>query len=219
VTSATKRVATKPGAPQLARPDRARQRRGVRTEQAIIDATVKLLAARGIHGTSLDAVAEEVGVAKSSILWHFGSKEGLLLRVAEMVFQLVAEGPAKEILALGSFEQRLEATWRMFATAVREAPALRRLVMHLIFECVDERPELRERLRALYGGMRELFEAGLIGVLPDPDRRRRASVIAVATFDGIFLQWLLDPEAIDIEALHRDLSELYARAGLLGGAV
>ena len=30
----------------------------------------------------------------------------------------------------------------------------------------------------------------------------------VATFDGIFLQWLLDPEAIEIEALHRELRVL-----------
>ena len=218
MTASPKHASESATARRLSQPRRLRQRRGVRTEQAIIAATTQILATRGIHGTSLDAVAETVGVAKSSILWHFGSKEGLLLRVAEMVFQLVAEGPAKEILALDSLEKRIDATWRMFATAVREAPALRRLVMHLIFECVDERPELRERLRALYRGMRELFEAGLMGVLPDPARRGRASVIAVATFDGVFLQWLLDPDAIDIEALHRDVIDLYARAGLLGDA-
>jgi AcrR family transcriptional regulator len=200
-----------------ARPDRARQRRGVRTEQAIIDATVTLLATRGIHGTSLDAVADAVGVAKSSILWHFGSKEGLLVRVAEVVFEEVATGRVQEILALESFEARVEATWRLFAENVREATALRRLVLHLIFETVEGRPELRERLQLLYRGMRDLFEAGLRGVLPDPARRRRASVIAVATFDGVFLQWLLDPEAIDISALHRDVTDLYVRAGLIGG--
>ena len=57
----------------------------MRTEAAILDATLRLLATRGIQGTSLDAVAEEVGVAKSSILWHFGSKEELLLRVAAIL--------------------------------------------------------------------------------------------------------------------------------------
>lgn len=216
MTSTTKRAATKRDV-ALARPGRARQRRGVRTEQAIIDATVTLLAERGIHATSLDTVAEEVGVAKSSILWHFGSKEGLLLRVAEVVFALVAEGPARQILALDTLEARVEATWRMFATTVEEAPALRRLILHLIFETVDDHPELRDRLRILYRGMRELFEAGLTGAVPEAARRRRASVIAVATFDGVFLQWLLDPEAIDIAALHRDLADLYARAGLTGG--
>jgi AcrR family transcriptional regulator len=179
---------------------------------------VTLLAERGIHGTSLDAVAEAVGVAKSSILWHFGSKEGLLLRVAEVVFEVVAQGRVQEILALESFEARVEATWRMFADTVREAPALRRLVLHLIFESVEGRPELRERLQHLYRAMRELFEAGLRGAVPDARRRRSASVIAVATFDGVFLQWLLDPEAVDGAARPPDVAELYARAGLIGGA-
>ena len=52
----------------------------MRTEAAILEATLRLLATRGVHGTSLDAVAEATGVAKSSVLWHFGSKEELLLR-------------------------------------------------------------------------------------------------------------------------------------------
>jgi AcrR family transcriptional regulator len=214
---ASREVGTRAPGRQV-RADRARQRRGLRTERAIIDATAALLAQRGVHGTSLDAVADAVGVAKSSILWHFGSKEGLLLRVAETVFAEVASGRVQEILALESFEARVEATWRLFEENVRDAPALRRLVLHLIFESVDGRPEVRARLQQLYRAMRELFEAGLGGVVPDAARRRRASVIAVATFDGVFLQWLLDPDAVDIAALHRDVTELYARAGLIGGS-
>src|SRR5262252_5342621 len=86
------------------RPTRARQERGVRTEEAILQATLRLLSMRGIHGMSLDLLSEEVGVAKSSILWHFGSKEELLLRVAERVYDEVAKGPVQKILALQNFE-------------------------------------------------------------------------------------------------------------------
>src|SRR5882762_9471543 len=91
------------GAARVAAP-RARQQRGVRTEEAILNATLRLLAARGVQGTSLDLLADEVGVAKSSILWHFGSKEELLLRVAERVFEEIARGPARDILALPTLE-------------------------------------------------------------------------------------------------------------------
>src|SRR5690349_8604575 len=76
---------------RASRPARARQERGVRTEEAILEATLKLLSTRGIHGMSLDLLSDEVGVAKSSILWHFGSKEELLLRVAERVLEEVAD--------------------------------------------------------------------------------------------------------------------------------
>jgi hypothetical protein len=53
-----------------------------------------------------------------------------------------------------------------------------------------------------------MFEAGLREAVPDPAQRRRLAIITVATFDGIFLQWLLEPEAIDVEALHRELRAL-----------
>jgi AcrR family transcriptional regulator len=187
------------------RPTRARQERGVRTEEAILQATLQLLSTRGIHGMSLDLLSEQVGVAKSSILWHFGSKEELLLRVAERVLEEVAQGPAKVMLALPTLEQRADAAWRFFGETLRKRPELRRLVLWLIFECVEERPEMRTRLRQLYRSIREMFEAGLREVVPDAAQRRRLAIITVATFDGIFLQWLLEPDAIDVEAIHDEL--------------
>lgn len=50
-----------------------------------------------------------------------------------------------------------------------------------------------------------MFEAGLREVVPDAAQRRRLAIITLATFDGIFLQWLLEPDAIDVEALHQEL--------------
>jgi AcrR family transcriptional regulator len=187
--------------------ERLRQQRGVRTEAAIVDVTLQLLATRGVHGTSLDAVAEAAGVAKSSVLWHFGSKEELLLRVAEHVVDQVARGPVRQILELPTIAERDEATWRFFSETLHERPELRRLVLYLIFESCEGRPELRERLQQLYRGIRELYELGLQGVVADAEQRRRLAMISVATFDGLFLQWLLDPDSVDLDALHRELRQ------------
>lgn len=189
-----------------------RQQRGVRTEEAILQATLRLLAARGVQGTSLDLLADEVGVAKSSILWHFGSKEELLVRVAERVFEEVARGPAREILALRTIEERSEATWRFYADTVRRRPEIRRLLLHLALETAEGHPELRARLRQLYRGARELFAEGFRGVVAGPAQRRRLATISVAALDGLFLQWLLDPEELDLEALHREMRGLAERA-------
>jgi AcrR family transcriptional regulator len=138
------------------------------------------------------------------VLWHFGSKEDLLLRVAEYVFEQVARGPVREILALPTIEERDEATWRFFSETLHERPELRRLIPYLIFESAEGRPELRDRLQQLYRGIRELYESGLREVLADAEQRRRLAMISIATFDGLFLQWLLEPEAVDLDALHRE---------------
>ncbi len=208
-----RRATTKaPVANAARRSGRARQERGVRTEEAILTATMEMLATRGIHGTSLDLLAEKVGVAKSSILWHFGSKEELLLRVSERVFEQVAQGPIQDILDLPSFEARAEASWRFFSETMRQHPALKRVTLYLIFESVEGRPELRERLQQLYRNIRDLWAAGLRTEIPDATRRSRLAAISVAALDGIFLQWLLDPDAFDLDALHAELRDLVARA-------
>jgi AcrR family transcriptional regulator len=179
---------------------------------------MRLLAARGVHGTSLDAVAVAAGVAKSSVLWHFGSKEELLLRVAEHVFDEVARGPVHEILALPTIEERDEATWRFFSETLHRRPELRRLIPYLIFESAEGRPELRDRLQQLYRGIRELYESGLREVVADAEQRRRLAMISIATFDGLFLQWLLEPDAVDLDALHRELRQSWEqRLGIRKG--
>lgn len=187
----------------------------MRTEEAILQATMRLLATRGIQGTSLDLLAEEVGVAKSSILWHFGSKEELLLRVAERVFDQVADGPVQKILAMPTLAERQEASWQFFSTTLRENPELKRVILYLIFESVEGRPELRARLQQLYARIRDLYETGLRSVVRDEGQRRRFAIISVAALDGIFLQWLLDPDAIDLESLHGELQALSEGARLL----
>jgi len=64
-----RRTALKPAVARRAgsRPPRARQERGVRTEEAILQATLRLLATRGIHGMSLDLLADEVGIAEREL--------------------------------------------------------------------------------------------------------------------------------------------------------
>jgi AcrR family transcriptional regulator len=196
------------------RPSRTRQARGLRTEAAILDATLRSLARRGIHATSLDLIAAEVGVAKSSILWHFGSKEGLLLRVAERAFATIEHGPAQDILALPTFQQRGEAMWRFYSDVIHEQPEVRRIILYLIFASAEGRPELHTRLRQLYRGMRTLFAAGLQDVVAEVQRRHHLATLAIAALDGIFLQWLLDPKAVELDALQRQIRLLTQGSGM-----
>ena len=187
---------------------RVRQRRGLRTEQAILDATLQSLATRGIHATSLDSISAEVGVAKSSILWHFGSKEGLLLRVAERAFEEVGKTRAQNILSMPTLSERTAEVWRQYTETINTRPELRRVILYLIFESTEGRPELRARLQRLYRGMRELFALGMREIVSDPAQCHGLATLAIATLDGLFLQWLLEPEALDLKALQRQVRGL-----------
>ena len=54
---------------------RQRKEQGEHTRQAIIDVTTKLFATRGYAGTSLDLIAKEAQTSKSSIFWHFETRQ------------------------------------------------------------------------------------------------------------------------------------------------
>ena len=58
-----------------------KQARGRATRQAIVDAAVGLFATHGFRGTSVAAVAEQVGVTDAGVLYHFRTKDELLLAV------------------------------------------------------------------------------------------------------------------------------------------
>lgn len=56
---------------------------GERSRQAILDAAGRLSTVEGIHGLSIARLADEVGMSKSGLFAHFGSKEELQLATIE----------------------------------------------------------------------------------------------------------------------------------------
>lgn len=92
---------------------------GERTRRAIVEAAARLASVRGLEGLSIGALAEAVGVSKSGLYAHFGSKEALQLAAIEharrvFIGQIVA--PAHQADA---GLPRLEALCERFLAYVR----------------------------------------------------------------------------------------------------
>ncbi len=100
--------------------------------QRILDAALELLAEHGYEGTSLQQVADRVGLHKSTLFHHFRSKDelagevfrGLAERLLKRLEPILAEDPPR----LNSLLLALDASVEHFA----EEPAAGRLLMRLM---------------------------------------------------------------------------------------
>jgi AcrR family transcriptional regulator len=67
---------------------RTRRSDGARTHAAILEAATRLASIEGLEGLTLGRLADEVGVSKSGLYAHFGSKERLQLETIEMALEI-----------------------------------------------------------------------------------------------------------------------------------
>jgi TetR/AcrR family tetracycline transcriptional repressor len=63
----------------------SRRRRDPLTQEAIVDAAIRVLDAEGLDGLSMRRVADELDTGAASLYWHVGSKDGLLDLILERV--------------------------------------------------------------------------------------------------------------------------------------
>ena len=76
-------MAARPKASTRRRPERKLRSDGARSRNAILDEAAQLATVEGIGGVSLGRLADAVGMSKSGLFAHFGSKEELQLATIE----------------------------------------------------------------------------------------------------------------------------------------
>ncbi|MFF7726884.1 TetR/AcrR family transcriptional regulator [Streptomyces sp. NPDC008001] len=171
------------------------------TEQArrqqIIESTIDLISTRGYPAASLSAIAEEAGISKAAVLYHFSSKDNLtratLAQVLERFSAYVAERVGRET-------DPVDALVAYVRAMVGYQQANRRHVRVITEMLLDDeggtrlktpgRHETGGRLQ----GLVDLLAAGqAAGRLRAFDTRVMALAVGGA-IDGVVSHWLADPE-------------------------
>lgn len=120
----------------------------------LIDAAVHEFAHGGLHGTAVDRIARDVGVAQPYVFALFGSKRELFLAAVQRVFALIAETFTK---AAAEFDpdtappdlDLLNAMGNAYVDELLGAHRDYLLLQHQAYAACDD-PVIRDRVRQLY---------------------------------------------------------------------
>ena len=77
-----------------------RRIKGLRTRQAILEHAARVGSAEGLDAVSLQRLADDLGISKSGLFAHFGSKEELHLATIEAASQIFTDEVIRPALAL-----------------------------------------------------------------------------------------------------------------------
>ncbi|MEU0933231.1 MULTISPECIES: helix-turn-helix domain-containing protein [unclassified Embleya] len=176
----------------------------------ILNIALQEFAENGYRGTSLARIAERAELTQAGLLHHFRSKQELLVAVLDLRDRMDTEH-----LDLGELPPGGEAALAKLTELAehnRNIPGLVQLFTVLTGEAVTtDHPAhgwAQDRYAMVRTGVTASLEAGRASgeLRADIDPAAIAAQI-FAMMDGLQLQWLLDPEHVDMATLFRDYVE------------
>jgi AcrR family transcriptional regulator len=180
-----------------------------RREQVLAKA-IELFAEHGVEA-SLRSIGDAIGVSHAALRYYFPSRDDLLIAVYRAHEAADHSEAEKERAADPSIVDVMKSS----ALRNREIPGLVELYATLTTDALQQerhpatREFVRERFRRVRAELADLVRqgqrAGAVGSNVDPDD---AAALVVAASDGLQVQWLLDPEAVDVHRVLRLLEQL-----------
>ncbi|WP_243073845.1 TetR/AcrR family transcriptional regulator [Microbacterium sp. SS28] len=166
----------------------------------ILDAAVEIFGSKGFTGGTLQEIADQVGMTHAGILHHFGSKHELLLEVLQ-------HRDDTDVADLE--EQHIPDGMPLFRHLVRTAfvnahrAGIVQTFVVLSAESVTHDHPGREFFEKRYRTLRSEVAHAFAVVCAErgvtaPETIAFASASILAVMDGLQVQWLLEPDAVDL---------------------
>jgi AcrR family transcriptional regulator len=168
----------------------------------IVEVAMALIAERGFWATSLREVAEACGITVPGLIHHFASKEALL---AEVLRRRDEVDRAALTELFGGEGTSLAGVCRAIVARNATQPEVVRLFAVLQAESLDpDHPAhdfFVERQATTLRGLAARAPAGSDG--------EALAQLVMAMMDGLQLQWLRDPDEVDMVGLFADFLDRY----------
>ncbi len=182
----------------------SQEERTRKSRRAIVDAALGIIGEEGYRAMTTTRIEEVAGVSRGLVGYHFGSMRGL----TEAVVRRVGDRFVEDVIA-PQVEHRstgiagILGLIRGYFGGLGRDPRPARAMLILIVESFASQPELRDAVRGLNEGLRDSLRDQLLRGQRDGSVRRDVdptveSVVLVGILRGITVQWLADPDGVDL---------------------
>lgn len=206
---------------------RTQAQRRAEAEQRILQAAVDIIAERGIDQLTLAEAGEAAGYSRALPAHYFGSREDLILAVADHLVQgyrsRMEEGPPG--VGTGGLEA-LIARIAYYIDDNRQSGS-RLKAFHEVLNAALNRPALAPAIAQLdhesaAGFSRHIRAAIRRGEIRADVDAEAEGVLILSTLRGVMRQWLIAPDRIDLDAIRAEfiagLRRNWSPSGDGGGA-
>jgi AcrR family transcriptional regulator len=156
---------------------------------------------KGTSKATLEEIADRVGMTRAGLLHHFKSKKALLLEVIKFRDTNDLEDVKDKRMPHGAeLFRHLVATLKMNS----QRPGIVRTFVTLSSESVTDDNPGREYFAHRYDTLREEITNALIDIAKEHKatiniaEAEQASSAIIGLMDGVQLQWLLEPDKVDL---------------------
>ncbi len=179
---------------------------GSETQRRLIRSAYRLFGEQGIDGTSLDDIARLAGVSKGIVIYHFKSKENLIHASMRWALASTAHRMEQAMSREASPRDKLLA---MIDAIFTGAQVNRHFYLaYLDVAAHAARSENFRQLGALFRDIVDQFFEQVVshqvgqGSPPRPQVQEQARVLR-AIVDGLFLQWVQEPDWMRLHPWYR----------------
>jgi AcrR family transcriptional regulator len=166
----------------------------------------RLMAEKGLHGMTLQDVADAAGMSKANIVYYFGTKEDLVLTTMRWVLGRVTQRIVDVTAAAAGREEKI----RAMLGAIFVDPHRNR-DFYIVYSELIGHGARNSRFAELNARFREIMTGQYAELIRDTDASpadvEQAAMIVRALIDGLFLQWLEEEDWVGMHAAYRELCE------------
>ncbi len=177
------------------------------TRARVLDAALAEFTRAGVHGATMQGIAERAGVSPMTVYNHFDDKEGL-------VFALISERgpsslPLQRLADLGTFEDTVAA----FVAGVLQIVQDQRDLFGLVIAPDPITRRAFRRMRADHAEIPLVPMLEAAGLLPEIDgRMAAASLMGMIMSNAVIYPLLFGEEVEDPAALAEQITRLFVKA-------